>query len=142
MSTSQGHLAQERQHLQSTKIQPVLPILDDVFPSSDAPNIKTQDVIYSITTSDELSKTYSDLTGRFPVQSSRGNNYIFVAYHPDANAILVEPLKNRQAATIVAAWTTVTTRLKNAAMKPNTWVMDNECSTDLKNALTKENITW
>ena len=130
--TAQGHQAQERQHSQTTKTQTPTPVLNDVFPPSDYPNVKTHDVIYSISAPAELSTTYSDLTGRFPLQSSRGNNYIFVAYHPDANAILVEPLKNRQAATIAAAWTTITNRLKNAAMKPNTWIMDNECSSDLK----------
>ena len=53
---------------------------------------------------DTFTKTYSDLTGKFPIQSSRGNNYILVAYHPDANAILVTPLKNRSATCIVEAW--------------------------------------
>lgn len=38
-------------------------------------------------------QTYSDLTGRFPVQSSSGNNYLLVFFHVDSNAILVEPLK-------------------------------------------------
>lgn len=27
-------------------------------------------------------------------------------------------------------------------MKPKTWVMDNKCLADLKNALEKENINW
>ena len=40
-------------------------------------------------------KKYSDLTGQFPMQSDRGNNYILVAYHYDANNILTTPLKNR-----------------------------------------------
>ena len=47
---------------------------------------------------DEQSLLASDLTGRFPVMSSRGHNYIFVAYHYDTNYIAVRPLKNRSAA--------------------------------------------
>ena len=54
---------------------------------------KSHDIILSLTTESELSKAYSDLCGKFPYCSSRGNNYIFVAYHYDADAILVEPLK-------------------------------------------------
>ena len=34
-----------------------------------------------------------DLMGRFPYQSSRGHEYILVAYNYDGNAILAQPLK-------------------------------------------------
>ena len=34
---------------------------------------------------------YTDSTGQFPYQSSRGNNYRFFAYNYDGNAILVKP---------------------------------------------------
>ena len=34
---------------------------------------------------------YSDLTRNFLLQSDRGNNYILVAYHYDANNILTTP---------------------------------------------------
>ena len=38
---------------------------------------------------------YSDLTGKFIVLSDRGNKYILVVYHYDANNILRTPLNNR-----------------------------------------------
>ena len=40
-------------------------------------------------------KLYTDLTGRFPVQSSKGLRYILVAYNFDSNSIHVKPLKSR-----------------------------------------------
>ena len=49
-------------------------------------------------------KTYTDLTGHFRHKSSHGNEYLFVTYDFDSNAILVEAMKNRQAKTIVKAW--------------------------------------
>ena len=52
-------------------------------------------------------KAYMDLTGRFPYKSSRGNEYILIAFHYDSNAILGLPLKNRQAKTITNAWKTL-----------------------------------
>ena len=61
---------------------------DDLFPVSDSPNIKTNEIVYSLASADKVGLAFSDLTGRFPIQSSRGNNYILIAYHPDANAIL------------------------------------------------------
>ena len=38
---------------------------------------------------------YSDLAGRFPVQSYSGMNYIFVAYIYTINAIIIRPMKSR-----------------------------------------------
>ena len=45
--------------------------------------------------------TYNDLTGQFPYQSSCDNNYIFVGYNYDGNAILVEPIPNKEVDTII-----------------------------------------
>ena len=36
---------------------------------------------------DPTEKNHSDLTGKFPAQLDRGNNYILVAYHYDPNNI-------------------------------------------------------
>ena len=94
--TIKGHLKQERQGLQSTSkstIEPQFFTNEDMYPSSDHPNIKSNDAIYSISSKDH--KAFMDLTGRFPHCSSRGNEYILVAYHYDSNAILGLPLKNR-----------------------------------------------
>lgn len=41
-----------------------------------------------------------DLTGQFPYRSAKGNEYLLIGYHNDANAILAIPIKNRQAETI------------------------------------------
>ena len=43
-----------------------------------------------------ISKLYTDDTGRFPVISRTGNQYIMVAYHCDANAIISVPFKSRK----------------------------------------------
>ena len=78
-----------------------------------------------MTSTDKLDKAYSDLTGCFPVQLSRGNNYVLVAFHPDANGILVQPIKNRQAKSILDAWTIIKNRFKKAGVQPSTWILDN-----------------
>ena len=145
IATAKGHLNQEQKNLQSTKNvknSSNKSDLEDFFPTSNVPNIKTNDAIYYLAAPEELNKAYSNLTGCFPLQSSRGNNYILVAYHPNANAILLEPLRNRTATEIVNAWKKINTKLKSCALKPNTWILNNECSADLKNALTHKQITW
>lgn len=88
------------------------------------------------------SKAYTDLTGRFPFQSSRGNNYLFILYDYDANAILAEPIKNRNVSTIKQAWTKIHSRLKMSGNKPELYIMDNECSNDLKKSLAEESCSF
>ena len=83
-----------------------------------------------------------DLTGRFPYKSSRGNEYILIGYHFDSNAILGIPLKNRQAGTITKAWKELQEKFKNAGTAPNTWILDNETSHNLQEAMTKYTIKF
>ena len=97
-------------------------------------------MLYSLATTPGEAVTYTDLTGRFPFTSSRGNQYIMVAHHYDSNAILVEPVKNRNAQTLVSAWTKLNKRFTEAGLKPTTYIMDNECSNDRKQAIFLEDI--
>ena len=139
VQTAKGHLNQEKAGLRSTKpMKQSLTSIEkaDLYPPSDTPNIRTNDVVYAmVSTSD---KGFLDLPGRFPHCSSRGNQYIVIAYVYDANAILGVPIKNRQAGTITAAWQTIHHQLQAAGAAPNLWVLDNEASTELKQAMTKK----
>ena len=139
IASAKGHLNQERQGIQSTKseqsnyneyisrinaniarLKQKIPtgktleealredIFDDAFPKSDT-NAQTNDVVYAIV-DQKANLAYMDLTGRFPYKSSKGNEYVLIAYHFDANAILVEALKNREAKTITNAWESINNR--------------------------------
>ena len=132
--------------MQSTKQSPVVPMLlpsdmtDDAFP--DQITTKTQNCFYVIFDLGQTTKTYTDLTGRFPHQSSRGNNYIFLAYNYDGNAILVEAMPNREADTIIAAWEKCHSRLHKNGISTTHYILDNECSAAFKNALLQANVTF
>lgn len=131
-ATIKGHLDQERKNIQSTKQSPVVPVLlpsdikEDAFP--DQITTKTQNCFYVIFDLGQTAKTYTDLTGRFPHQSSRGNNYIFLAYNYDGNAILVEAMPNREADNIIAAWEKCHSRLHKNGISTTHYILDNECS--------------
>ena len=58
-----------------------------------------------------ISKLYTDDTGRFPVRSRSGNQYIMTAYHCDSNTILVAPFKTKKDKDRIAAYNSVMTRL-------------------------------
>ena len=83
---------------------------------------------------------YVDLTGRFPYISAQGNQYILVAYGYDSNAILVEPIKNRNANTITKAWEKIHKKFECAGVAPQTYVLDNEASNLLKAAMKEKEV--
>ena len=54
---------------------------------------------------DETDNTiYSDLAGRFPIESYTGMNYVFVCYVYKLNTILVRTMKNREDEEVVTAF--------------------------------------
>ena len=146
MATAQGHLNQERQHLQSTRTTQV-PIQqkneeDDDYPDANDPNNKTHDAAYTIVEFTPKETAYTNLTGRFPHRSGRGNEYILVGYHYDSNAILAEPVKNRTAEVLTKGWKALNAQFSKAGVQPTTYIMDNEISKELKNAMAKEEVKY
>ena len=74
----------------------------------------------------------SDLTGKFQVQSERGNNYILVAYHYDANNSSTTPLKNRTGPCIPNGIIIINDKLRKQGLTPKLHIMRNEVSENLK----------
>ena len=60
-----------------------------------------------------------------------------VVYDFDSNAILAEPIKNRQAVTICDAFLRMHKILKPRGNNPKLFIMENECSSDLKEPMNK-----
>ena len=106
VATSKGHLDQEFRNLWSTKNMSPFDEGDldyDIEPPQDPLNPKTNNLMCTIIDSKELeSKSYSDQTGRFPVRSTSGNQYIVMLYHYDTNSIHAVPIKSRHADVISA----------------------------------------
>ena len=140
MAMAKGHLAQERQYLQSTTKQNEQQV-ETSIPEEKILQ-KTNDVCCIVTELSHCDMTaYIDLAGRFPFQSSRGNNYIPVGYHYDSNAILAEPLKNRTASEITKTWKIINNKCAQAGVQPNTYVLDNDISNDLRQTFTNQQVT-
>ena len=141
-ATVQGHLHRERQKLQSTTkkttnkcIEAGLDLVEDeMTPSSPTPNVKTNQVAYILIDKKDLTTAYQDLTGRFPYRSSRGNEYILIGFHYDANSIIAHPVKNRKGPTLIQAWEHLHHTFGKAGVAPDVWILDNEISYDLKTA--------
>ena len=92
IETLKGHMVQTRQNIRSTKPKPLSTNsgvyeanVTDQLPKNEKPS---NDLHISF---EPISKLYIDDTGRFPVRSRSGNQYIMIAYHCNSNAILALP---------------------------------------------------
>jgi hypothetical protein len=135
--TAKGHLDQTRMNQRSTRQgTTITPDRDDPLHDDDddttpeANPSKTYECFCAI--AEPTGQIYTDQTGRFISPSSTGNNYLMILYDYDSNFIFAQPMKNRQAETIVAAYASLHARLCKAGLKPRLQRLDNECSTLLK----------
>ena len=87
-------------------------------------------------------KLYSDQTGKFPAQSSRGYQYVVIMYDYDSNTILSKPLKSRQASELTAAWSSLHEKLEANSFAPALHILDKECSEELKKPFRKNNFDF
>lgn len=114
--------------------------MDDAFPPHNQQRLSERyTTIIHPHKSQHVSKAYMDLNGRFPYTSSRGNQYIVVVYDYNSNAIVCEPIKNRQSKEILNAFKKCEQKFTKYASTPTLYVLDNAASNDLKISLTKNN---
>lgn len=126
--TTKGHMNQTQKNVRSTKTKAT------PFETCNSANKlrgkKEQDVY--VKTYDVRETIFSDQTGKYPVQSQRGNKYIMVLVEIDSNAILVEPMKSRNDNEMILAYDVLVKQLKNAGVQPKKHVLDNEISENMK----------
>ena len=65
-----------------------------------------------------------------------------VMYDYDSNVILAETIKNRQAATIRNAFLNIHKVLTARGIDPKVYILENDCSGDLKEAMKKYEIDF
>ena len=100
---AKGHLKGQRQGIRSTKLRALEKLLEgaetrikiegESSQSQPPPPTKLNDMFTQVV--DLTEEIHTDQTGAFPHTSQRGNRYIMVAIHLDANYIFAEPMKNR-----------------------------------------------
>jgi hypothetical protein len=96
-ATVMGHMNQRRQNIRSTsKAQ----IADVVTTDTDL-GTKTH-LVYAFLV--DQGQFYTDLTGKFPVRSSKGNSYGMVCYVYDCNYVKIIPIKSWSASEWVKAY--------------------------------------
>jgi hypothetical protein len=137
IASVKGHLDQQRKNVRSTKPTPTKLSSEPSFERLDQ---RTNVVFANIF--EPTGQIYTDLPGRFPIRSNRGNQYIFVLYDYDSNAILAEPMKNRTDREMVRAFKHLHAYLCDRGLRPKLQKLDNEASTALQHAMRQENIDY
>jgi hypothetical protein len=106
-----GHMNQRRQNIRSTSKTPIedVPITDTNL------GTKTR-IVYAVLV--DQGQLYTELKGKFPVRSSKGNSYVMVCYLYDCNYVKVVPMKSRSASEWVKAYDNIHQELTAKGFRP------------------------
>ena len=133
-ASAQGHLDRTRQGQRSTRSKQRQPesitvdqTEDEVIDTTKDTHIVTRTMSYT---------NHADATGRFPVQSKRGNQYMLVSVYN--NYIHVVPMASRKGTEYVKAYTAMFAHFRKLGIQPKAQRLDNETSAALTNYLTNE----
>ena len=151
--TIRGRIKGQRQGIRSTRVNHVTPYDDD---DNNEVHIKIEGaeghepVRVQIGKENfifcrviDLTKTiHTDQTGAFPHTSIRGNRYIMVGIHLDANYIFVEPMKNRTEGEMMRAYQRMIDRMRRAGLGLREHKLDNEASEAFKECITANGMTY
>ena len=144
-ATTKGHMKKVPNGVQSTQTkQPSMKSgahTEDTTPNKE--NNNCNHVFCCMALADQIDgKIYTNTTGRIPMCSFEGKQYVFVAYDYTTNAILVRAIPDRDASTIVKTFDAIFTYLENKVYQPKFNVLDNEASGAIKQYLTNKFVQW
>jgi hypothetical protein len=120
-----GHMNQRRQHIRSTSKA----LIAEFIPTDTDLGTKNH-LVYAVLV--DQGQLYTDLTGKFPVRSNKGNSYVMVCYVYDCNYVKFIPMKYRSASEWVKAYDQIHRKLTFKGFKPKLQTLDNEASATLK----------
>ncbi len=136
MATAKGHLDLIRQGLRSTTPAPSVPLIALADDTSLDPTPFAALVAKTISISDI---NHSDLTGRFPQVSRRGNQYLLVSYFN--GYVHCEPMRDRAGPSFVDAYRRTLLAIQQPTYPIRQERMDNECDAVLASYFRAEGIT-
>ncbi|KAL7479566.1 LOW QUALITY PROTEIN: hypothetical protein ACHAW6_005291 [Cyclotella cf. meneghiniana] len=112
-----GHLDQRRQGIRSTKSHSVTTIPDPMEELQQLTlNDKTNMVFMTMV--NIQGHLFTDQTGRCPLTSNRGNNYVVIIYTVDENHIKSYPIKSCHRSELLHAYNNVYTYLREQGYQP------------------------
>jgi hypothetical protein len=134
-ATAMGHMNQRRQNMRSTSKAPT-----EKQQPPDTDLGTNNHLVYTVVV--DQGQLYTNLTGKFPVRSSKGNSYVMLCYIYDCNYIKFVPMKSRSASEWVKAYGSIHQEITGKGFKPKLQTLDNEASNALKNFFTVNGIAY
>ena len=153
VATSLGHLDQTCKNYQSTKTitAVVTPLSSDGVPTTTLLAPTADDTCFPMTVPnpthtvftkiEPTHQNFMDSTGRFPVTSRAGNEYILIMYNYDANYIHCEPMK-RGTGRLLDAYQRGHSFFTAHGFQPRFERLDNETSKDLEAFMASQNVRF
>ncbi len=148
--TIKGHLKGQRQGICSTKQIALEKIIENeqVRVKIEGENshfhhipiTKTHEAFFRI--KDLSDSIHTDQTSASPFMSQRGNRYIMVAIHLDANYIFIEPMRSRSKEEMIRAYEKIINRMKAAGLGLRKHTLDNEASNAFKQCIRQQQIQF
>jgi hypothetical protein len=135
LATAMCHMNQRRQNIRSTSKAPI-----EKQPTPDIDLGTKTHLVYAVVV--DQGQLYTDLTGKFPTRSSKGNSYVMVCYVYDCNYVKVIPIKSWSASEWVKAYDTIHQELTVKGFKPKIQTLDNEASAALKIFFTANDVNY
>jgi hypothetical protein len=133
-----GHMDQTRANQQSTHT-PCPPVFDTDQDTKPTPCPDRTDHVF-VALHEVTGKVFSDQTGRFPLTSNAGQNYLLLAYGFDSNYIHAEPIKSRSGPDILHAYQTAHALFTSRGLRPKLQRLDNEASNALLQFMASQHI--
>jgi hypothetical protein len=134
-ATAMVRMNQRRHNILSTLTEPI----EKQLPLDTGLGTKTH-LVYAVVV--DQGQLYTDLTGKFPVRSSKGNSYVMVCYIYDCNYDKFIPIKSRSASEWVKSYDSVHQELTVKGFKPKIQTLDNEASDTLNNFFAANDIAY
>jgi hypothetical protein len=138
-ATAMGHMNQCRQNIRSTSKTSITSDMEDEAVTPAGLGTKTY-LVYTIVV--DQGQLYTDLTGKFPVRSIKGNWYVMVCYVYDLNYVKVVPMKSRSASEWIKDYDHINQELTSKGFKPKLQTYDNEASAALKRFFTTNDVEY
>ena len=128
-ATTKGYMHRFPQNMKSARTHTIRNVIgsnnhNDMMPRHEN-NAQCEIYCFAALSDAHEKKIYTDLTGKFPVRSYQGNQYIFLAYVYDINTILVRPMKTRTEGDKKKVFQYIYTYIMNKNHKPKLHIMDN-----------------
>jgi hypothetical protein len=131
-ATAVKHMNQRLQNIRSNSKTPSTADIEDIRTTITNLGTKTH-LVYAVLV--DQGQLYTDLTGKFPVRSKKGNYYVMVCYVYECNYVKVVTMKYR-------SHDHIHQELTAKGFKPKLQTLDNEASAALKHFLTTNDVEY